>query len=677
MTEKDSSLLQHKRLMLLRPHSVDIPLRVSTEICDLPADFLDTPKTAHQRRDQFVNSHTNSKYFSLPADSNLKPAAKDSVGSNRNNGRPTIFRTSSSASLQGDSFVSSSVPIIPSGEPWKKTLQWISALLERKGTPAPMPLDDSMDFGLQPSLSQKDKIINAESSSFETKNGSADKKNRNNLQLEIDTVIERVDANADAKVETRTAVYKKRWYLLLLFSLSAMLWNAVWSTWGPIAQSAKDVYHWSDSDIAMFIWLGNIPFLLTMFPCSYLMDVKGMRTAMIVACGFMFLGTGFRCVPSDVTTATWLIRIGQFLNGMAGTIPNSAPALLSGLWFPPNQRASATAISTVAGYMGASVSFVIGPLLVPQPNDLLPVNNTDDLLSVDLDVFDIGNMTNVTTYNAQKEGIMHILYAEFAVAGLLLLLVLIYFPSKPPLPPSVSASMPREKYIPGLKMLVRNKQFWVCAMAFSVPAGVYEAWQVILDVILDDKGVSQQTAGWLDFYATVGGCVSGLLVCRFADFFTRQMKLFLLVFYFFAAVSILWFTLVVFDILPFDRVSMYAAIIIGGVFLDGGGPLFFELTIEVSYPVGEGVTSGFTQMLCAAAGIVFLSVVQVESLGKEWINWYFFGCVAMAIPPLFFISTTFGRADLDDADEEEDEVAGEVVSADTDEKTYLFGSSHV
>ncbi|BFZ22821.1 hypothetical protein BsWGS_25860 [Bradybaena similaris] len=224
----------------------------------------------------------------------------------------------------------------------------------------------------------------------------------------------------------------------------------------------------------------------------------------------------------------------------------------------------------------------------------------------------------------------------------------------------------------------RNKQFWVCAIAFSVPAGVYEAWQVILDVILDDKGVDQQTAGWLDFYATVGGCVSGLLVSRFADFFTRQMKLFLLIFYFFAAVSILWFTLVVFGILPFDRVSMYAAIIIAGVFLDGGGPLFFELTIEVSYPVGEGVTSGFTQMLCAGAGICFLSVVQVESLGKEWINWYFLGCVAMAIPLLFFISTTYGRADIDDELQDDSDEGEDIApSPDTDEKTYLFGSSHV
>lgn len=42
-----------------------------------------------------------------------------------------------------------------------------------------------------------------------------------------------------------------------------------------------------------------------------------------------------------------------------------------------------------------------------------------------------------------------------------------------------------------LLLLLRNKQFWICAIAFSVPLGVYESWQVILDINLDSKGISQ------------------------------------------------------------------------------------------------------------------------------------------------------------------------------------------
>ncbi|KAH9500439.1 hypothetical protein Btru_071895 [Bulinus truncatus] len=440
------------------------------------------------------------------------------------------------------------------------------------------------------------------------------------------------------KTDSRTHVYKKRWYLLFLFSLTAMLWSAVWSTWGPIAQSAKNVYEFDDADIAMFTWLGNIPFLVTMFPIAYLMDVKGMRTAMILCCGLIFLGSGVRCIPSDNLTTKWLIYGGQLLNGIAGTVPMSGSALLSGLWFPSNQRATATAISTIAGYFGASISFVFGPLFVPDDGDDTPGNLTYEIFS---------SSSNDSDIAVQKSHIEYILYSECGAAGLLLILVIIYFPSKPILPPSISASMPREKYLDGLKLLVRNKQFWVTAIAFSFPAGVYEAWQVVLDVNLDPK-VSQTTAGWMDFYATVGGCVSGMLVSRFADYFTRQMKLFLLIFYFFAAIAFLWCTFIVTDILPFDTASLYAAIILGGVFLDGGAPLFFELVIEVSYPVGEGVTSGCVQMICSLAGIIFLSVVQINTIDKQWMNWCFFGTITMAIPLLFLVKATYGRADVDD-----------------------------
>ena len=145
--------------------------------------------------------------------------------------------------------------------------------------------------------------------------------------------------------------------------MTALVWHTIWSTWGPIAQSAKLVYNWDDGDIAMFTWLGNVPFLVLMFPIAYLMDVKGMRVSMVLCCGLMFLGAGLRCFPVDVELATWLIYAGQLLNGIAGTVPLAGPALLSGLWFPSNQRASATAIATVAGYLGSCTSFVVGRLI--------------------------------------------------------------------------------------------------------------------------------------------------------------------------------------------------------------------------------------------------------------------------------------------------------------------------
>ena len=58
------------------------------------------------------------------------------------------------------------------------------------------------------------------------------------------------------------------------------------------------------------------------------------------------------------------MALGQFFNGMAGPVTQAGPPVLSSIWFPPHERTTATALSSLAGSMGIAVSFVIGPLFV-------------------------------------------------------------------------------------------------------------------------------------------------------------------------------------------------------------------------------------------------------------------------------------------------------------------------
>ncbi len=49
----------------------------------------------------------------------------------------------------------------------------------------------------------------------------------------------------------------------------------------------------------------------------------------------------------------------------------SAGPFLSTTWFAPDQRATATAVASLFSYLGGAASFVVGPLIVPAPNDTL------------------------------------------------------------------------------------------------------------------------------------------------------------------------------------------------------------------------------------------------------------------------------------------------------------------
>lgn len=64
-----------------------------------------------------------------------------------------------------------------------------------------------------------------------------------------------------------------------------------------------------------------------------------------------------------------MIHLGQFFNDLGAPVAMGAPPLVSSTWFPPNQRASATAISTLTSYVGISISFVVAPFIL-NPNEM-------------------------------------------------------------------------------------------------------------------------------------------------------------------------------------------------------------------------------------------------------------------------------------------------------------------
>lgn len=52
--------------------------------------------------------------------------------------------------------------------------------------------------------------------------------------------------------------------------------------------------------------------------------------------------------------------IAAVLSGVAGVVTFAGPPLVSSVWFPAQQRATATAIISLFNYAGVAISFVIG-----------------------------------------------------------------------------------------------------------------------------------------------------------------------------------------------------------------------------------------------------------------------------------------------------------------------------
>ncbi|XP_061174557.1 solute carrier family 49 member 4 homolog [Saccostrea echinata] len=452
--------------------------------------------------------------------------------------------------------------------------------------------------------------------------------------------------------------YERRWYVLAVFSMACFLQAAVWNTWGPITQSAEVVFGWEDSQIGMLANWGNIAYIFTVFPACYFMDTRGLRISFLACTVLMLIGTGVRCITYEPKYATWMMNICAILNGIAGTVPFAGPAQVANTWFPPHQRTTATAIASIFNYGGVAMAFVIGPQLVSSPkykNVTHIQNNTPTFsrLALDQDLQISHSLRNVSNsslvlinFTQIRHDILYLMYYEFAAVGLLFLCSLT-MPSKPPTPPSISASTQRVEYKKALLTIGRNRAVWLIGLAYALPAGVYGVWGAVIDVILKPVGIEQTEVGWIGFYSIMAGCVSGLAIGRFSDVFMRHMKLFLLVMFGVAGGSFVWFTLMCVKVIPLSTVQVYISNIMGGMFLNGAIPLFYELGAESAFPVSEGVIGGFLTWLNNMFGILFLFMLQIPGIGTDWMNWTLVGSVAIGLAFLFVFPERYTRTDID------------------------------
>ncbi|KAK3605961.1 hypothetical protein CHS0354_019638 [Potamilus streckersoni] len=450
--------------------------------------------------------------------------------------------------------------------------------------------------------------------------------------------------------ETKIAVFKRRWYVLAVFSYANAIQGLIWNTWGPIAQTSEAVYKgWTDSTIGMMANWGNISYIIFTIPMCYFMDRKGLRVSLLLTSSLMLIGAGIRCITQEPPTATWLIYVGQTINGIAGIVPFGGPALVASVWFPPEQRATATAISSFWNYCGVALSFVIGPQLVDTPmySDYNVTNTSERVAPSNFNLLDDPDPSSAINKDTLKPQVLHLLYIEFGAAGLLFLLTLIYFPSRPPLPPSITASIERTSYRKGLVNLMSNGPLWLIVLAYSIPTGVLGVWASVIDVNLNPIGISQLDAGWMGFYGTIFGCLAGLVVARFSDVFMKRMKMFLIILFLCATGSIFWFTVMCNQYISYSKVSLYASCIMSFVFVNGGIPLFYEISCEASYPVAEGVTGGFLTLLNNLFGIMFLFMLLIPGIGTTWMNWCLLGSSAIALPLLLIFPEKYRRTDID------------------------------
>ena len=293
------------------------------------------------------------------------------------------------------------------------------------------------------------------------------------LKEERETLIFSESNRGTRSRELVAHVYRRRWYVLAVFCYSGIIQATIWNTWGPIAEATNVVLNWNHSNIALLTSLSTLSNIITGLPVCMLMDKKGLRFYLLT-CSMMFVVcTGIRCLTLESTPLLWLSYTSSFIFGIASSVPFSGPSLVSAVWFPPHQRTTATTLASTFNYLGFALSFLFGPLIVTVPhysidtNDYnsngTAVNATDSLTRGNMNAThsQSGIVINTTVRNVNnidnlRTGIRALMFTHLGLAVSLLILTLIYFPARPPTPPSYAASIDKPNYREATAAITKN-----------------------------------------------------------------------------------------------------------------------------------------------------------------------------------------------------------------------------
>jgi FLVCR family MFS transporter len=408
----------------------------------------------------------------------------------------------------------------------------------------------------------------------------------------------------DGEIKKTYTVLARRWYILFVASLIAFSQGFIWNNFGPIALTLtnKTVFDWDAATISLIGNWGPIAYVVAFMPTAWMLDTIAFRPTAIIAALLVFTCTGIRLISTGPTMECKIImHVAQLLNGLAGPFAMAAGPVLSAAWFAPNERTTSTAVFCTSNSVGVAASYLIGPLFVPQD----------------------GTIKDVRKY----------LWFCFALASVSLTLVAIYLPSKPPLgfEPSRTASTARMDIKDGIAALCKQKNFWYICIAYGMMTGLYAGWGPLYSLIIETLGTEiapypQKTASWIGFWSNLGGNIAGMLFAKLADsgFGRAHFRKFLIVLSFFGAVVFGLFAVLFVNrelLLEGGLPVVYILCILAGIFVNSTVPIFYELAVDTTYPVAEGLTTSLLTVMNNIGGLIFLLIPMVGLSIGDWVNY--------------------------------------------------------
>ena len=370
--------------------------------------------------------------------------------------------------------------------------------------------------------------------------------------------------------DQKLIVYPYRWVILSMFMLLMAMQQLLWITFAPITKDAAAYYKVSDLGIGLLSMVFMIVYIIVSIPASWLIDTYGIRLA--VGLGAALTGI-FGLLRGLFSSNYTLVLIFQILIAIGQPLIVNAISKIAARWFPIGQRATATGMSWLAGYLGLIVGLMLTPYLV------IEFNITGMLL-----FYGIISIVAVTGF--------------FCFAR-----------EHPPTPQCLPDQEERSLVFDGIKQLIVKKEFILFTAVFFIGLGVFNGLSTWIEDIVRPRGFSSAQAGVIGGLMVASGVVGSGIVPMLSDRFHNRSRFILLA----VAGSIP-------GLIGLTFARSYWAILISGCifgfFLLSTAPVGFQYCAEIGFPAPEGTSTGILMMAGQISGIIFIFIMDMFKTSK-------------------------------------------------------------
>lgn len=428
--------------------------------------------------------------------------------------------------------------------------------------------------------------------------------------------------STSSSTDSNIVLSRGRWWIVCVYSIFACTQGATWTIPGSIAPTLQSVYNIDGNAIQLLLNYGPIGWFVTCIPFSWYMDKYGCRISVIISIWLIFISQVLRLFARDTSPVSIAcIHISFFLNAMGGPVAMAAVSKLSEDWFPVNERTFATSVMAEANNCAGILIWLLVPVLVS---------------------------------NQDLQSVMNLNYVFVGIAGLSVVMAHIYFPAHPPTPPSASAKLQKQResqftvkeFGKSIYVLSKHSSYMVIMIAYACISGAANALSSLLVNILSNIGYTQTQSGWIGFASSILGLLLGVTLSKLTDKYRNQRFVILLLLSI-SSITYGIFALFASGLFSDEFLSSTTGFLLVGisftacnVTFDAAIPLFFELGVEVTYPIPEAtVLMYMTTMMNLATSL--LLAAPMDTYGVAWMPWTMAGVTLFFTILIYFF---FGKA---------------------------------